>query len=169
MHEMPRIGHDVQLVLALHLGDGQGLVEAVGARQDEQLGGGRGEELRGQGGEPCFPEGLGGGQVGGPGVEGGGGGGGVGRGVDEARDGDGGGGRVAEGVGGQVPVDGGGEGGEGFGPGGEVGCHRTEGVEGAAFDDVEDDVGLDFEGWVDVGGCVGGDVGYDRAAEGVAD
>ena len=40
-----------------------------------------------------------------------------------------------------MPFDAGGEGGEGFGARGEVGVHGFEGVDGGAFDDVEDGVG----------------------------
>jgi hypothetical protein len=56
------VGEDVQLVLALHLGDHEGFVEPVGAGEEEKLGGVAGvEEFGAEVGEPAGPEGLGGG------------------------------------------------------------------------------------------------------------
>ncbi len=47
VHEMPCLGKDLELIFALHLGDGQGFVEAVCAGEDEEFGDGgrRGEEF----------------------------------------------------------------------------------------------------------------------------
>lgn len=63
-----------------------------------------------------------------------------------------------------MPFDGGREGGEGCGARGEVGFHGGEGVDCAAFYDVDDDVA---EGWRVQEAKVGG-VGYYGATEGVA-
>ena len=42
---MAGVGEDVQLVLALHLGDHEGFVEPVGAGEEEELGAGAVEEV----------------------------------------------------------------------------------------------------------------------------
>lgn len=70
---MPRLGEDLELVLALHLADHEVLVETVGAGEEEELGAGAGEEFDAEVAEPGWPEGLGGGEGGAPGVGGGGG------------------------------------------------------------------------------------------------
>ncbi len=68
VHEVSRLGEDVQLVLALHLGDGEVGVETVGAGEEEQLGAAAEQELGAQPAEPGRPEGLREGERGAPGV-----------------------------------------------------------------------------------------------------
>jgi hypothetical protein len=58
VHKVPRVGENLQLVLALHLADHQFFVETVRTGEEEELGTPAAEELGAEVLEPSGPEGL---------------------------------------------------------------------------------------------------------------
>jgi hypothetical protein len=180
MQEMPRVREDLHLEFALHLPDlgkcqnfvkwgrvtyqthHQRLIQPIRSRQQQQLRRPRRiQELRRQPREPLRPIWLRRAEVRQPGVR-------LRALLDllqQGRDRHTGRARGPDCAGAGVPFDGGGKGGEGGGARGEVGFHGGEGVDGGAFDDVEDGVP---QGWgMEEAGvrCVGDD----GAAKGVAE